>query len=117
MRKTNIFELDKLAAVVTLPGHWALVVANIQQRTITCLDPKGLERLAYTDALKQFLQDEEILRFGSISANWEIITTNSPQQGADNNECDMFVCKYCNLLAENLPLNFSIRDLNRRWKY
>ena len=114
-RNTNIFELDKFTAIITLPGHWAMVLANIQQRTVMCLDPKGLERPAYTNALKTFFQDEEILRVGNVTAPWEIVSApiNYPQQGADNNECGMFVCKYCNLLAENLPLNFSILDLNR----
>ena len=55
--------------------------------------------LYYTNARKTFLQDEEILRFGNVTAPWEIVSApiNYPQQGADNNECGMFVCKYCNL--------------------
>ena len=116
LKKTNIFELDKFTAIINISGnHWALLVAYVQLRTITCIDPKGSERPSYTCALKNFFQDEETNRLGSITTEWEIVPppANFPQQGSDNNECGMFVCKYCKLIAENLPLNFTILDLSR----
>ena len=87
----------------------------MQLRTITCIDPKGSEQPSYTSALRNYFIDEETNRLCLVTAEWEIVPppANFPQQCSDNNECGMFVCKYCKLIAENLPLNFTILDLSR----
>ena len=85
-------------------SHWCLVVANVSNRQLSCLDSLGKKYQTCLNTFKHYLD--------KISGHSYLIKEEKsvPRQ-TNSYDCGVFVCLYARCLAEGLVFNFSQRDI------
>ena len=85
-------------------SHWCLVVANVPNRQLSCLDFLGKQNHTCLKAVKQFLDQ-------ASGHSYFIKEEESVPRQSTSYDCGVFVCLYARCLAKGLVLNFSQRDI------
>jgi hypothetical protein len=115
--KVNLFTKRLILFPIHVHGvHWTLVVANVQQRTLTYYDSMGADGSEYLHAVLGYLQEEHRDKEGvELFTPWSCISTKKsvPQQPNDV-DCGVFVCTFARLLMEgHVTFPFSYVDIPR----
>lgn len=131
--KVDIFTFDKVLIPIHVHGnHWCLAVLNIRDKRIEYYDSLGNDDptciavckfllfplscthfLILGKNLKKYLQVEhQTKRKAELPGEYTVYSPGSdvPQQ---NNvyDCGVFMCKFADYLAQDLPLTFSQRNI------
>jgi len=86
-------------------SHWCLVVANVPNGQLSCLDSLGNKNHTCLKAVNQFLDNRS-------GHSYVIKEEASIPRQTNSYNCGMFVCLYSRCLVEGLALDFSQEDIS-----
>ena len=87
-------------------SHWCLVVANVPNRQLSCLDSLGNKNHTCLKAVNHFLSNR--------SGHSYVIKEEEASVPRQSNsyDCDMFVCLYSRCQAEGSVFDFTQEDIS-----
>jgi len=85
-------------------SHWCLVVANVANRQLSCLDSLGKKNHTCLKTLKLYLDK-------TSGHSYLIKEEESVPRQSNSYDCGVFVCLYARSVAEGSALNFSQTDI------
>lgn len=112
----DIFSFEKVFFPINISNnHWVLVIVLMQQKRILYRDALRNDGKEYTSVTMMYLVDEMQDKRNEVinTAEWdvqEISPADSPQQ-KNGFDCGMFVCMYADYMLQDLPEQFSQKDM------
>ncbi|KAK3920113.1 LOW QUALITY PROTEIN: Sentrin-specific protease 3 [Frankliniella fusca] len=99
--KVDIFTFDMLLIPIHLTVHWALVVVNFKERTVTYYDSKPNRLTIPSNHILNYLsQESATLGRGELDCAWRHgCATGIPRQ-ANNDDCGVFVGAFAKCLTQ-----------------
>jgi len=107
--------MDKVILPIHLGAHWCLAVIDFTNKKFGYYDSMGGTNSHCIKCLRQYVVDEYISKkTGKFDlSKWRnhVPCTSIPQQ-QNGFDCGMFMCKYADCMARDLPFNFSQGDMS-----
>ena len=111
LRCKNLFTLHMLMFPIHDRNHWILAVVNFRKKQIAIYDSCRKSHLRRLKQLLAVLEEEaRRLRVEVDFTCWALVSGLSPEQ-SNNDDCGMFACTTAVYLAQNLPLDYTQKDI------
>ena len=112
-KNIDLFENELIIIPIHLGEHWALVIVEFRQKSISYYDSMGEPNPRCLDAIQQYIAQESLIKkHKKIDfTDWKIESVPDIPQQNNSSDCGVFCCVFAEYLCAGKTLNFSSEDM------
>lgn len=113
VKEVNIFDMKLILVPIHLGTHWCLATIDLHNHQFYYYDSMKGSNSTCLQHLKAFITKRATVMAATHHKflEWPVIHQRNIPGQTNQFDCGIFVCMYARMLAEEIPFNFSQRDI------
>ena len=113
MKEVNVFDMKLILVPVHLETHWCLATIDLHNHQFCYYDSMKGSNTTCLQRLKEFMTRKAAVMAVTHHKflEWPAVHHSEIPGQSNQFDCGVFVCMYARMLAEEIPFNFSQRDI------